>query len=96
MDKSMILRLASEMLKLAAEHYCNHGCNEWDWPAWMTVQQRADLIRDEHARNGDPECIEDDLEEMFGGGECGPPDFLVMDWLGDMLAETAGLPGEEE
>jgi hypothetical protein len=66
-------KLAADLLYLAADEFANHGCNDWDWPADWSDEERRDFAARYAAYNGDDETY-DTL-----------PDFAVMGFLGSML-----------
>jgi len=85
-----LLRLAADLLDMASERFGNDTCTDTKWPEWLTVGQRADIIRDFHKYNGDPEETEHDLDQMFGGSEYGVEDFCLMGLLAHKMREEAG------
>lgn len=49
------LSLAAKLLDDMSDHYANHGCNDFDFPADWTKEQRAVFVKEFHDFNGDPE-----------------------------------------
>ena len=52
-----VLKLASELLKMASEEFANHGCNDVDeslYKGW-SIEERQELVKGFHEWNGDPE-----------------------------------------
>lgn len=76
------LHLTAELLRGASDMYSNHGCNDWKWPAdWSQVDRLAFAA---YCFGADAEAV-----EYASKGEYGPPDWLVMEKLSDMLEEEA-------
>ena len=75
------LELVSKLLKMTAEHYSNHGCNDvdrefWDW--W-TPNQKRELLKDIHDWNGDPEEYNPDCLAF--------QDWHLMEYFADKLTK---------
>ena len=50
------MRLASHLLRMAADEFGNHGCNDFNLEEVMPdEQERRDLMKLYHEMNGDPE-----------------------------------------
>lgn len=73
--------LASEMLDAAADHYGNHGCNDWDYPARWTDAEREEFGRAVGRWNSN----EADYDLAIS-----PPDHCVMSFLSVYLLTVAG------
>lgn len=72
-------KLVAALLRMAAEVYSNHGCNDLDdelFEDW-TDEEKTKMCRDFHEWNGDPESYED------GDEIC--QDWLLMDWMAQKL-----------
>jgi len=54
-DPQKELNLAARLLRLAADEFSNHGCNDFDLFECMTPEEALDLQRAMHTWNGDPE-----------------------------------------
>lgn len=73
-----VQQLAAAMLRLAADHYGNHGCNDFMLPSTWTDAQCADFNRRYHEWNGDPEEFDPARARYM-------PDFSVMAFLAFLL-----------
>jgi hypothetical protein len=49
------LNLAADLLRLAADEFSNHGCNDFDLFEVMTPEEALELQQAMYAWNGDPE-----------------------------------------
>lgn len=82
------VRLAGDLLELAADTYSNKNCNDWSWPAdWAVEEQRematAMVADNEHTT---PTALTpEQLEEVANLVESGPPDWWVMRFLSRQL-----------
>lgn len=74
------LKLAGEMLALAADQFSNHGCNDWEWPETWTQDERDAFAKAYHEYNGD-------LENFRPGQRMN--DYSVMYLLGALLEDEA-------
>lgn len=45
-------RLAAELLRMAADEFSNHGCNDYEFPAWFKPLEQNELMAEYEARNG--------------------------------------------
>ena len=76
-------KLAADMLDKAGGEFANHGCNDWEWPAHLSAEDRQTIAIGAHAR-GRPD------DEMHAvDGDYGPSDWCVMYVLAKMLREEA-------
>lgn len=39
-----INKLSAQMLEQHSDDLSNKGCNDWDFPAWMTEQERDEFL----------------------------------------------------
>ena len=81
-------RLAGELLELAADEFGNHGCNDWRWPDYMTLEERLELslAMEKHNVNGrELTANEKEDAETRAIGEYGAPDWWIMTFLGSKL-----------
>ncbi len=79
MDKQLLL-LASQMLKLASDKFCNHGCNDLDGEALSLITDENKLCNDIREWNGDDPWPE--KANQIG-------DSSLMHYLSDKLKEEA-------
>jgi hypothetical protein len=77
-------RLAVELLRVAAEEFSNHGCNDFKRPEWFPRDEWDAMNRAYHERNGDPEEARSSDYSMS--------DFVLMGHIANRLAE----PPEEQ
>lgn len=66
--------LAAELLKLAADEFGNHGCNDFDLPSGWSRKEKISFIKEYHKWNGDPE--EFDPNNLFIA-DCAAMSFLA-------------------
>jgi hypothetical protein len=71
------LALAAQLLEEASDQYSNHVCNDWDFPADWTIEERREFVRQMYEWNGNPEDIDQDHLDV--------PDFWVMGFLAEQL-----------
>lgn len=74
-------KLAAKMLKLAAEAFGRHGCNDVPdsvYEGW-TLDERKAFNKAFHEWNGDPEEYMEDYLHL--------PDFALMDYLAHRLEQ---------
>ena len=76
-------KLAALLLEIAAEEFCNHGCNDFELKRFVPdLKQRRQLVKEYHEWNGDPEEYDPEAKyEYF-------PDFALMSYLADKLIKT--------
>lgn len=72
------LRLAADMLDMAADKFGNHVCNDFKWPEYLTLEDRLSML--DAFRAGDPDTLAADLERAYS-----PGDWVVMLALAKML-----------
>ena len=85
--KSTELRLAGLLLEMAADHFGDHCCNDWNWPGWVTMEERKRILHDMEMHNsGDAEEAKETVEMC---AEDGPPDWWIMAYLGTRLQEES-------
>lgn len=73
-------RVAAALLRVAGEHFGNHGCNDFELDAVLPdAEDRRALMRRLHQWNGDPEEFDPD-----GSYEI-EADFALMEFLADVL-----------
>jgi hypothetical protein len=77
------LALAAQFLTDHADRLGNDGCNDWEFPADWTEQERIDFVKGFHQHNGDPENFNPDRLVL--------PNFAVAGFLGAILKRTADL-----
>ena len=73
-------KLAAALLDMAADHYGNHGCNDFDLHKYMSPEEAFELQRDMHAWNGDPE----DGPETLAHARM-TADFFLMGYLANKM-----------
>jgi hypothetical protein len=84
------LRLAGELLELASEKFSNKGCNDWDWPADFTDEDRQKMAAAMVAGNvgkSVSQLTADETAEVADLARRGPPDWWVMSFLAKRLSE---------
>ena len=69
--------LIATFLRPASDEFANHGCNDWEFPAGWTTEEKIDFCRAYHHYNGDP--------ENFDPNHLNIPDFAAMNFLAHML-----------
>lgn len=83
------LLLASELLKMAADEFGNHGCNDFDlFDYGFTENECKQYAKEYHEWNGDPEEYELTLEEKNYHYNY-ESDFAVMDYMAHKLRKLA-------
>jgi hypothetical protein len=66
-------KLAARLLRLAADRFSNHGCNDFDMAEVIPDQtERDEIVRAYHEWNGDP-------QDYTEAGEVA--DYRLMDWM---------------
>lgn len=65
--------LAASLLNDYSDALGNRGCNDWEFPADWTQQERIAFVREYHEWNGDP--------EEFSAAFLHLPDFAVAAFL---------------
>lgn len=80
-------KLAAHLLRMAADSFSNHGCNDLDLSQIVPdPDERNAIVRSMHEWNGDPEEYEVDDSV---------PDYRLQDWLAmDLMAHK--LESEDE
>ncbi len=71
--------LAAKLLKLSADEFGNHGCNDVDddmYEGW-TLAERQQFVKEFHDWNGD--------QEEYDPRHINLPDFCLMDYLASKL-----------
>lgn len=77
--REKLRRLAGEMLRLAADKFSNHGCNDFDRPNYFTKAEWEQM------------AVEYELWNSGGQDEASPlGDWTIMAWL-SKLAEAGEL-----
>lgn len=90
--KQKWLKLAGEMLRDHAENLGNRGCNDWNWPADWTPEERLEfarmMVRDNISFIGDtlPAEAEKEATDMVKHGSS---DFWVASVLSRLLRGEA-------
>ena len=84
------LHLAGGLLDRAASDMSNAGCNDWEWPANWTNEQKKELtiaIMEDNLKKGLDEFTEDEKEELehYVLGSHGPSDWMVARFLAEQL-----------
>lgn len=77
------IRLAGELLQLAAEEFSRHGCNDFKRPEWYPQSEWDALEVKWHTANGDP-------HEARIGRQMSD-DWILMHWLGVWLTNAPHL-----
>ncbi len=72
-------RLASDLLRAAAEEFANYGCNDFKRPEWFPRAEWDAMILEYHTENGDPEAA--------GSSDYGT-DFVLMHHLANKLESS--------
>lgn len=82
-------RLASRLLRMAANEFGNHGCNDFDLVAdgGMLAKEAKEFRRAYHDWNGDPESFLEDAPESTDLG-----DSSAMSYLAHLLEEGLSSP----
>lgn len=75
--KPQWMKLAGELLELAKNEFANHGCNDWEFPNYWTIEEKQEFVKAMHDANGTPE--EYDPERLR------VPDWWVMSFLAKQL-----------
>jgi hypothetical protein len=77
-------RLAARLLRMAADEFGNHGCNDFDLvgDGNMLAKEAKEFRRAYHDWNGDPESF---LEDAPGRTDLA--DFAAMSYLAHLLEE---------
>lgn len=81
------MHLAATLLQLAGEHYSNHGCNDWDFPADWTMDEQRAFVREYHEYNGDPQEYDPHFLHLS--------DSAVMGFLAHKLRRSENPEGNE-
>lgn len=76
--------LAARMLRMAADNFSNHGCNDFDLVAdgGMLAKEAHGFRKRFHEWNGDLDVFEEEKP-----GKTDLPDFATMDFLAHLLEE---------
>lgn len=85
MNLETLKYLILDFLSDHSHELSQNGCNDWEWPDWMSTEDRKDLMA-QYIERGD--FSESDKTEMLASCETdtyGPPDFVVVDILVDLL-----------
>ena len=85
-----VLKLASELLKMASEEFANHGCNDVDeslYKGW-SIEERQELVKGFHEWNGDPE--EYNPSFLYMG------DDTLMSYLSFLILQPVPVPLRRE
>lgn len=77
-------KLAAQMLSDASDEYSNHGCNDWQWPADLSAEDRRALSDAVNAQSH-----ADDRRDHTTNRKFGPPDWCVMIALSELLEAEA-------
>ena len=75
------LKLAGDLLELAADEFSNHGCNDWEWPDSWSAIERREFAKSVWANCGTPEYYDPKHLHL--------PDMVVMSFLADQLKKMA-------
>lgn len=71
--------LAAKLLDQASDRFGSDICNDWDFPAEWTLEQKQKFVKEAHEWNGDPEEYNPNFLHM--------PNFFVMGFLAAKLAK---------
>jgi hypothetical protein len=81
-----ILRLAADLLDAAADRFSHHGCNDLQWPDYMTGEDKLAML--DAFKAGNQDVTGEDLREDYS-----PGDWIVMSALARMMRAAAGEGG---
>lgn len=73
--------LAAEMLRSASEEFSNHSCNDWEWPAGWTPEQREEFASAMNAWDADQDG------RASWSVDRPPHDYAVMEFLADQMTD---------
>lgn len=77
-----VMRLNAALLKLAAEQFSNHGCNDLDLRQFMPrPEDRRELMRAYHEWNGDTQAFDPTSEYNV------VDDSAMMSWIAAQIEE---------
>lgn len=80
MNELKELELTSALLKMAADKFGNHGCNDVEesiYDGW-TIEERKKLVKEYEEYNGTPEEFDENFLHL--------PDFALMGFMAHKLA----------
>ncbi len=80
------LEVAAEMLRLAADQFSHHGCNDWQFPDHWTQEECDKVTLAMAVASGDPESHEPGRRDAM--------DWWVMDYLAGRLDAIAAEVSE--
>jgi glutaredoxin-related protein len=81
-------RLAAALLKMAADEFGGHICNDFDLTRFgFTEDECRELMREFHDWNGDPQIFLDDVAN--GRKFAQTQDFVVMSFMAEKLEQEA-------
>lgn len=75
------LSVAADMLEMAADKFSNHGCNDWNWPADWTEDEK-DICRQSMSIANNDQSYDPEDWEYVG-------DWQMMSFLSKVLREEA-------
>lgn len=81
--RSNHLRLAADLLDVAAERFSHHGCNDLKWPDYITAEDRLAML--DAFKAGNPDHTAEEIDGAYS-----PGDWLVMLALARMMRQAAG------
>lgn len=81
------LRLASTLLEMASEEFSNHGCNDFAWPDWFPVEERASLVFAMEIANSGDASQAGEMVQDYAQGKYAPPDWWLMSYLAKRLSQ---------
>jgi hypothetical protein len=85
---SYLLRLAAKLLRMAADEFSNHGCNDFDLDKFLTKEQQLEFVATVAADNRDsPE----DTKAMLENPRWAVQDWHAMAFLASFLEGLANL-----
>lgn len=77
-QQEVVLRLAADFLKEFSDRLGNDGCNDWEWPVYVTDDVKKVLV---------------DADWRNDFGDESPPNWAAVDWVAAALA-AFGKEGE--
>jgi len=69
--------LTNDLLNEAADEFANHGCNDFNLKAYLSLKEQQEFVRAYHDWNGDPEAFDPQNPNL--------PDFAIMAFLAHLI-----------
>ena len=79
-------RLGSNLMNVASEECSNHGCNDFAWPDWFPVEERAALVWDMEMANSGDAAQAGEAVQSYAQGKYAPPDWWLMSYFSKKLS----------